>query len=198
MTRDLGMLDRGDIEALTPIGGNVRQNAYAALMAKYRGPDGVARMRRDLEDIMRRRDVRETLAGAGYARDAELTLRVVNEAEGAALNETYRHKQGPTNVLSFPFAAPPQVESALLGDIVISLPDGMTVETVPAARTESRDGFDFSLACAVENGTALHVRRDIAIKKCDFSKFYYGDVRAFFDRVRAADEEQVVLAGAKK
>ena len=59
------------------------------------------------------------LAGAGYTRDAELTLRVVNEAECAALNEAYRHKQGPTNVLSFPFVAPPEVESALLGDIVI-------------------------------------------------------------------------------
>jgi len=66
--------------------------------------------------------VEAALAGADYARDAELTIRVVNEAEGAALNETYRHKSGPTNVLSFPFAAPPEVESALLGDIVICAP----------------------------------------------------------------------------
>ena len=69
-----------------------------------------------------RRWAEAALAGAGYARDAELTLRVVNEAEGAALNEAYRHKQGPTNVLSFPFAAPPEIESALLGDIVICAP----------------------------------------------------------------------------
>ena len=62
------------------------------------------------------------LAGAGYSKDAELTIRVVNEAEGAALNEMYRHKPGPTNVLSFPFVAPPEVESALLGDIVICAP----------------------------------------------------------------------------
>ena len=62
------------------------------------------------------------LAGAGYARDAELTLRVVNEAESTALNESYRHKQGPTNVLSFPFEAPSEVNSALLGDIVICAP----------------------------------------------------------------------------
>ena len=69
-----------------------------------------------------RRWAEAALAGAGYARDAELTIRVVNEAEGAALNEIYRHKPGPTNVLSFPFAAPPEVESALLGDIVICAP----------------------------------------------------------------------------
>jgi probable rRNA maturation factor len=69
-----------------------------------------------------RRWAEAALAGAGYAKDAELTIRVVNEAEGAALNETYRHKQGPTNVLSFAFEAPPEVESALLGDIVICAP----------------------------------------------------------------------------
>ena len=62
------------------------------------------------------------LAGAYYERDAEITVRIVNEVESTALNETYRHKQGPTNVLSFPFEAPPQVKSRLLGDIVICAP----------------------------------------------------------------------------
>ncbi|HRY15864.1 MAG: rRNA maturation RNase YbeY [Candidatus Competibacteraceae bacterium] len=69
-----------------------------------------------------RRWTEAALAGADYSKDAELTLRVVNEAEITALNETYRHKQGPTNVLSFPFDAPPGVESALLGDVVICAP----------------------------------------------------------------------------
>ncbi|HRX72436.1 MAG: rRNA maturation RNase YbeY [Candidatus Competibacteraceae bacterium] len=62
------------------------------------------------------------LTGAGYRKDAELTIRVVNEAEITALNETYRHKQGLTNVLSFPFEAPFGIESALLGDVVICAP----------------------------------------------------------------------------
>ncbi|MBK9951136.1 MAG: rRNA maturation RNase YbeY [Candidatus Competibacteraceae bacterium] len=62
------------------------------------------------------------LAGANYQKDAELTIRIVNEAESTALNETYRRKQGPTNVLSFPFESPPEVESSLLGDIVICAP----------------------------------------------------------------------------
>ncbi len=69
-----------------------------------------------------RRWAEAALAGAGYAKDAELTIRMVNEAESAALNESYRHKPGPTNVLSFPFAAPSAVETALLGDIVICAP----------------------------------------------------------------------------
>lgn len=55
----------------------------------------------------------------GRRAEAELTIRVVDEREGAALNETYRHKTGATNVLSFPFVAPPGVELPLLGDLVI-------------------------------------------------------------------------------
>ncbi len=53
---------------------------------------------------------------------AQLTVRLVDEAEGTTLNETWRQKSGPTNVLSFPFEAPPGVELPLLGDIVICAP----------------------------------------------------------------------------
>lgn len=50
---------------------------------------------------------------------AELTIRIVDEAEMTELNETYRHKDGPTNVLSFPSEIDPEFEMPLLGDIVI-------------------------------------------------------------------------------
>jgi hypothetical protein len=93
--------------------------------------------------------------------------------------------------ISFPY--PYQVSD----DIVISLPAGMTVETVPAPKTETRAGFEYALSSAVENGTSLHVRRDFKLKKCDFLISDYAGIRAFFDRVRAADEEQVVLSAKK-
>ncbi|MDQ8038958.1 MAG: rRNA maturation RNase YbeY [Rickettsiella sp.] len=48
-----------------------------------------------------------------------ITLRIVNKKESIYLNETYRHKRGPTNILSFPFEPPPDVYSPLLGDLVI-------------------------------------------------------------------------------
>ncbi|WP_288791436.1 rRNA maturation RNase YbeY, partial [uncultured Enterobacter sp.] len=35
------------------------------------------------------------------------------------LNLTYRGKDKPTNVLSFPFEAPPGIEMPLLGDLII-------------------------------------------------------------------------------
>jgi len=53
---------------------------------------------------------------------AELVVRIVDEAESAQLNERFRGKAGPTNVLSFPFRAPPPVQSDLLGDLVICAP----------------------------------------------------------------------------
>ena len=55
-------------------------------------------------------------------KDAEVTIRVVDEAEITALNREYRGKEGATNVLSFPYEAMSGVETALLGDVVICAP----------------------------------------------------------------------------
>jgi probable rRNA maturation factor len=55
----------------------------------------------------------------GRYRSAEMTIRLVEAAESAQLNETYRHKPGPTNVLSFPFEADVPLRVPLLGDLVI-------------------------------------------------------------------------------
>ncbi|MDH5181568.1 MAG: rRNA maturation RNase YbeY, partial [Gammaproteobacteria bacterium] len=52
----------------------------------------------------------------------EMTVRIVDEDESAELNQTYRHKPGPTNVLSFPFENPPGLDLPLLGDLVICAP----------------------------------------------------------------------------
>ncbi|KDM91201.1 rRNA maturation RNase YbeY [Photobacterium galatheae] len=54
-----------------------------------------------------------------FQADAEVTVRLVDEAESQTLNRDYRGKDKPTNVLSFPFEAPPGVELELLGDLII-------------------------------------------------------------------------------
>jgi probable rRNA maturation factor len=51
-----------------------------------------------------------------------MVIRIVDEDESAQLNETYRHKSGATNVLSFPFDVPEGIELNLLGDLVICAP----------------------------------------------------------------------------
>ena len=61
-------------------------------------------------------------ADAAANEAAELSIRIVDEAESAELNQTYRHKSGPTNVLSFPCEVPAGVPNDLLGDLVICAP----------------------------------------------------------------------------
>ncbi len=64
--------------------------------------------------------VKSALIQSGFNQECcEITIRVVDEAESQALNNEYRGKDKPTNVLSFPFEAPPPIESDLLGDLVI-------------------------------------------------------------------------------
>lgn len=54
-----------------------------------------------------------------FQSEAEVTVRIVDEAESQQLNFDYREKNKPTNVLSFPFECPPGIELPLLGDLVI-------------------------------------------------------------------------------
>ena len=59
---------------------------------------------------------------AGRTDGARMTVRVVDEAEGARLNERYRGKAGATNVLAFGFDAPEVPSMRILGDIVVCAP----------------------------------------------------------------------------
>lgn len=56
------------------------------------------------------------------SQDSEIVIRLVDNAESAELNQQYRQKAGPTNILSFPFEAPAGIEMDLLGDLVICAP----------------------------------------------------------------------------
>jgi len=74
-----------------------------------------------ISDSLLRRWV--TIALDGQVEAAELSLRTVSKQEMAALNQNYRNKLGPTNVLSFPTRLPSvvleQLEEPHLGDLVI-------------------------------------------------------------------------------
>ncbi|MEQ3640529.1 MAG: rRNA maturation RNase YbeY [Alteromonas sp.] len=55
-------------------------------------------------------------------REQEVTIRFTDEGESQQLNSDYRQKDKPTNVLSFPFEAPPGIDISLLGDLIICAP----------------------------------------------------------------------------
>ncbi|MBU2898454.1 rRNA maturation RNase YbeY [Vibrio hepatarius] len=60
-----------------------------------------------------------TSAVEKFQPQAEVTVRIVDEYESHQLNHEYRGKDKPTNVLSFPFEVPIEIEMDLLGDLII-------------------------------------------------------------------------------
>lgn len=65
-------------------------------------------------------------AGTAYSavrrKDAEVTIRIIDEEEGTELNQRYRNGVGATNVLSFIYAENPHAQRGFLGDVVICAP----------------------------------------------------------------------------
>ena len=55
-------------------------------------------------------------------KSCEVVIRIVDEAESATLNQQYRKKSSSTNILSFAYDAPENIELNLLGDLVICAP----------------------------------------------------------------------------
>ena len=77
----------------------------------------------DAEGLPAAADFRRwVVAALGEVADAELAVRVVDREESRRLNATYRGKDAPTNVLSFPAELPEGIDLPLIGDIVICAP----------------------------------------------------------------------------
>jgi probable rRNA maturation factor len=79
----------------------------------------------ELDDVPSEEDIRSWVEAVLLdtnvigASQAELTVRIVDQHEISELNQQYRNKQGPTNVLSFPADHDLPLEVPLLGDLVI-------------------------------------------------------------------------------
>ena len=105
--------------------------------------------------------------------------------------DAFRHANR-TNSVYFPYLVS---ES---DDIIVALPEGMKVETAPAAAKSERSFSRYSLAAEVDGGAKLRVRRELTILKNRIPADQYPVLRSFFDHARAGDEGQVILAVEKK
>ncbi|RJP84097.1 MAG: rRNA maturation RNase YbeY [Desulfobacteraceae bacterium] len=65
----------------------------------------------------------QALLNALDSPDSELSIVIIDDAEMAELNQTYRNRPGPTNVLAFPMHEGDfsDINPELLGDVVISI-----------------------------------------------------------------------------
>ncbi len=97
-----------------------------------------------------------TLATAEAA--IEISVRLTDDAEVQTLNRDYRHKDAPTNVLSFPMVQPDLLDAlantddgeVLLGDIVLAF------ETCAAEAATKAIGLDDHVSHLIVHGT-LHL-----------------------------------------
>jgi len=88
-------------------------------------------LRMDVQVAGKARDIPHRTTFSRWAREAlrgvrrkriGVGIRVVSEAESAALNTRYRGRRRATNVLSFNFEPPKGVKSDFIGDLVICAP----------------------------------------------------------------------------
>jgi probable rRNA maturation factor len=94
----------------------------SAAEAPARGPRPALRLSLQFADARHRGELSRSDVGrwirAALATSAEITVRVVDEVEGRALNRAYRGQNHATNVLTFAYASEP----VLSADLVLCAP----------------------------------------------------------------------------
>lgn len=63
-----------------------------------------------------------TVSKAFTKKQRHITIRIINKEESAQLNEDFRHKKGPTNILSFSSNPIPGFDPDSIGDLAICGP----------------------------------------------------------------------------
>ncbi|WP_228133133.1 rRNA maturation RNase YbeY [Alkanindiges illinoisensis] len=90
------------------------------LQNAYRSPDLLVKRAAVIKYVA------QTLTAIHFEQACDISIRLVDNSESQSLNLHYRHKDKPTNVLSFPSELPeeilPMLDQVPLGDLVICIP----------------------------------------------------------------------------
>jgi hypothetical protein len=81
-------------------------------------------------------------------------------------------------------------------DVSVSLPPGLRADIIPQVRQTATDTVSYTLAIEPAAG-GLRFRRDLTINLTQVKVAAYDSLRHFYQAVRAGDEQQVVLSGAR-
>ena len=82
-----------------------------------------------------------------------------------------------------------------LDKAVIQLPSGMQVDTLPEAK-DVNNGFSIYRVKRAVSGSQVILDRDFALLGLGLPVGYYPQLKSFFETVKSADDEQVVLKAA--
>jgi hypothetical protein len=105
---------------------------------------------------------------------------------GAQEDRTFQH-QTRTQLIYFNF--PYQYSDT----VSIEIPPGKHIDSLPKPSNLDFKAYSYALAAEEKDGT-LHLKRDISIALLIVKAKYYDQLRQFFQSVRTADEEQIVIA----
>lgn len=120
------------------------------------------------------------VASAGQRQLLKLGLFAAEE------DRTFQH-QTRTQLIYFNF--PYQYSDS----IAIEIPAGKHIDSLPKPHNLDFKTYSYALAAEEKDGT-LHLKRDISIALLIVKAKYYDLLRQFFQSVRTADEEQIVIA----
>jgi hypothetical protein len=103
----------------------------------------------------------------------------------AADDRTFAHQSRTQPIyFNFPFQ--------YRDDFSVELPGGRHINSLPKARNIDKKLYSYGLTAEEKDGQ-LHVKRDISVRLLLVDAKFYGELRDFFQLIRAADEEQVVI-----
>jgi uncharacterized protein DUF3857 len=83
----------------------------------------------------------------------------------------------------------------VIDDLTLELADGQKMEDLPAPRYQVLSYGSYQISCQNQGGR-IEVHRKMVMDGIFFKVEYYPVLRAFFDSVRAGDEQQMVLQNA--
>jgi hypothetical protein len=135
---------------------------------------------------------------SGDALYAEFTLKVPNYASstgrrllarsGIFQANTKRFFQNARRVHPVYFPYPYQE----VDDITLQLGSSGKVESLPAPRSQTVSFGSYEASCASQGGT-VQLKRKMTMDGIYFTVDYYAALKAFYNTVRAGDEQQIVL-----
>jgi hypothetical protein len=80
-------------------------------------------------------------------------------------------------------------------DIALELPKGYQVENLPQPHTYEQQFGTYTISIAKDT-SGVHIRRNMAMEGVMFQPEHYRYLKAFVDKVRAGDDDQMVLRSA--